>query len=166
MWYKNPAIFLPPIVLSPARARLPKALATASDTDQWQFEPEVAMQKKVMVIDDSPLVTRMISSYLSLRGYEVETANSSFGFLNRLKEFTPHVLLIDLGLPTLRGDAIARLIKEKGESLLTRIIIISSEAEVELRQVVASGLADAYFVKGNPLQELEEKVAAQLRACR
>lgn len=119
-----------------------------------------SMQKRIMVVDDSMLVTGMISHYLCHKGYEVRTSNSPFGILNTIKEFTPHVLLIDLGLPGLRGETVARLCRETGSVHQPRIIVISSEDEDDLRQVVASGLADDYFTKGTDFDLLELKIAS------
>ncbi len=122
------------------------------------------MQKRIMVVDDSPLVTGMIAQYLCQKGYEVRASNSPFGILNALKEFAPHVLLIDLGLPGLRGETVARLCRENSGGHQPRIIVISSEEEDDLRQVVASGLADDYFVKGTDFDLLELKIAFQTSA--
>lgn len=122
------------------------------------------MQKRIMVVDDSMLVTGMVSQYLCQKGYEVETSNSPFGILNAVKEFAPHVLLIDLGLPGLKGETVARLCRETSGVQQPRIIVISSEEEEDLRQVVASGLADDYFAKGTDFDLLELKIATQISA--
>jgi two-component system KDP operon response regulator KdpE len=121
------------------------------------------MQVRIMLIDDSPLIARIIKSHLSGAGYLVEVATSSLGAVNRIVDFNPHVLLVDLGLPGLRGDKIVSNLREMGVFVKPRIIIISAEDEAELQKLVASGVADDYFSKGKPITELQEKIEAQLK---
>ncbi|GEM_PF-4302371 len=121
------------------------------------------MQVRIMLIDDSPLIARIIKSHLGVQGYLVEVVSSSLGALNRIVEFSPHVLLVDLGLPGLRGDRIIARLREMGVFINPRIIIISAEDEAGLQKLVAEGVAHDYFSKGKPITELQEKIAAQLK---
>jgi two-component system, OmpR family, response regulator len=111
---------------------------------------------KIFVVDDSEVVTTMVSRYLSACGYEVETSNSPFGASNRIRESAPHVLLMDLGLPGLSGENLLSICRKNGGQG-PRVILISSSEE-KMRAVVHRGLADDYFVKGSPLHDLEAKI--------
>ena len=116
---------------------------------------------KVFLVDDSPIVTSLVSGYLESRGFSISTFNSPFGVTNKLKIIKPHVILMDLGLPGLRGDKLIDLCKKEKEACDCRIILFSSSADQEMKDLVEKGIANDYFVKGGALKELEGKIIAQ-----
>lgn len=120
------------------------------------------MQPRVLLIDDSPLIAKIITSHLVSQGYSVETLSSAAGLHEVVDRIRPHIILVDLGLPGLRGDKVASMVR--GMALVRpRIIVISGEDEAQLQQLVAAGAADDYFTKGKPITELQQKIAAQLK---
>lgn len=116
--------------------------------------------KRVMLVDDSAIVTKMVSKYLSERGYEVEVTNSPFGVTGRLKEYMPDVVLMDLGLPGLSGEKLLELCRGNKECSATKIVLFSSSDEQKMKDLVSGGLAHDYFMKGGSLQDLENKIRA------
>ena len=121
---------------------------------------------KVLLVDDSPIVTRMVSSYLSEKGYSVLVADGPFGVSGKIKEFQPHVVLMDLNMPGLSGDRLIRLCRERGEALTCRVVLFSSSDEGVMRALVEGGVAHDYFVKGGSLGGLEAKIRSQVDALR
>jgi DNA-binding response OmpR family regulator len=119
---------------------------------------------RILLVDDSPIVTNMVSSYLSDKGYSVAVVNSPFGVSNKIREFKPQVVLMDLGLPGLSGAKLMHMCKEKEDVPVCRIVIFSSVNEDEMRTLVDSGLADDYFIKGGSLKALETKIRHQADA--
>lgn len=117
------------------------------------------MQPRIMLIDDSPLISKIITSHLSTEGYTIETLNTAHGAIERIDDFRPHVLLVDLGLPGTRGDILVTKIRNLGPLCTPHIIIISAEDEADLKQFVACGMADDYFCKGAPFTDLQQKIS-------
>ena len=116
---------------------------------------------KIFLVDDSPIVTDLVSGYLKGRGFSVSIFNSPLGVTNKMKEVKPEVILMDLGLPGLRGDKLIDLCKKETESCNCRIILFSSSDDQEMKTLVERGIAHDYFVKGGALKELEDKIMAQ-----
>ena len=116
---------------------------------------------KVVIVDDSPIVTKMLDACLSRRGYEVCVFNSPFGVSNKLRDLNPDVVLMDLGLPGISGDQLLKTFKRL-EGVKFHTIIISSAGETELQALVSKGLAHDYYVKGAPIELLVEKVIRQV----
>ena len=116
---------------------------------------------KVVIVDDSPIVTKMLDACLSGRGYEVCAFNSPFGVSSKLRGLNPDVVLMDLGLPGLSGDQLLNIFKGL-EGVKFRTIIVSSAGEAELQALVSKGVAHDYFVKGAPIELLVEKVVRQV----
>jgi len=120
----------------------------------------------VLLVDDSPIVTKLVSSYLSDKGFKVEVANSSFGVSNKVKELKPEVILMDLGLPGLSGENLIALFKKRDAGFNCKVVLFSSAHEQEMKDIVARGVADDYFVKGGSLRDLEAKIRRQSEAAR
>jgi len=113
---------------------------------------------RVLMVDDSPIVTKMVSSYLSERGYMVDVTNSPFGVTKKIKEFRPGIILMDLGLPGLSGERLIEICRKREDTAGIRIILFSSANEELMAGMVEEGMADDYFVKGSSLNDLETKI--------
>ncbi|HJV65815.1 MAG TPA: response regulator [Geomonas sp.] len=112
--------------------------------------------KKVLLIDDCKFITEVYSDFLSSRGYRVESVNSPFGVTTNITKNKPDVVLLDLNLPGLSGRGVLELLNGQRTS---RIIVISADSRVEeMKGLALSGLADDYFVKGNDLDYLDQKI--------
>lgn len=111
---------------------------------------------KVLLVDDCTLITTVYTDFLLSRGHEVESSNSSFGVTSLVARHSPDVILMDLNLPGLSGQGILKLLNGKGDY---RIIIISgNQEEGSLKSLTDEGLADDYFIKGQPIDNLEIKI--------
>lgn len=121
---------------------------------------------RVFLVDDSPIVTNLVSGYLTGKGFSVSTFNSPFGVTGKMKEVKPEVILMDLGLPGMRGDKLIDLCKKEKEICNCRIILFSSTDDQEMKDLVKKGVAHDYFVKGGALKELEDKIIAQAGVAR
>jgi DNA-binding NarL/FixJ family response regulator len=76
--------------------------------------------------------------------------------LDEIRDLRPDVAIVDLNLPVLHGIELVRRIR--GESLGTKIIILSGTMDDEIvREVVRAG-ADAYLLKNGPARHLTDAI--------
>lgn len=54
---------------------------------------------KLLLVDDSKLITEMYSEFLLSQGYLVELSNSPFGVTASVAQNKPDIILLDLNLP-------------------------------------------------------------------
>ena len=114
--------------------------------------------KKVLLVDDNPLVGKLTSQYLSQHGFEVAVSQGPFGVLNKVREFCPDVILMDLNMPGLSGMKMVELLKAVRSHRGFQVILFSSE-DVEMQTaLIDKGLAQGYFFKGQSLEGLSEKI--------
>ncbi len=69
--------------------------------------------KKIMVVDDEAALTRMIKLNLERTGkYEVQTENSAVGALEKIRNFKPDLIFLDVMMPEVSGDDVAQQLRE------------------------------------------------------
>ena len=66
---------------------------------------------RVLIVDDEPDTVDTTALLLSLDGHEVETANDGPNAIALAATFRPDLVLLDIGMPTLDGYAVARRIQ-------------------------------------------------------
>src|SRR5262245_45595791 len=80
--------------------------------------------RRVMVGADDPLACQVISAILGSRGYEVSVRSEALGTLATITRERPDVVILDVNMPGLSGDALARLVAQRTSG--TRVILHSS----------------------------------------
>jgi two-component system KDP operon response regulator KdpE len=115
---------------------------------------------KVLVIDDEPPIRKLLRMGLSAEGYEVLEASNGKIALEKLAE-APALIILDLGLPDVRGHDLLQTIRARNESV--PIVVLSSRGD-EAGKVQALDLgADDYLTKPFGMGELLARMRAALR---
>ncbi len=81
------------------------------------------MSKRVLIVEDDPLIGEIYRQRLSRAGYEVEVALSGQNALDRLSDFRPEAMLVDLMLPQMNGIALIKRIRALPECKELPIIV-------------------------------------------
>lgn len=111
-----------------------------------------------MIVDDSPVVTRLIKSVLEEYGYEnIRTAAKADDAIRLLEETLPDMILLDYQMPEKNGEVVLDLVKEKYPD--TIVIMLSGQQD---RDIVVRLMrkADNYIIKDNLAQVKEELLNA------
>ena len=114
----------------------------------------------ILVVDDEKKIRDAVRSYLERAGYSVLQADSGQRALETATRVTPDLVVLDLMLPDLSGEEVARTLREASD---VPIIMLTAKAAEEDR---VSGLrlgADDYLVKPFSPRELVARVEAVLR---
>ena len=59
--------------------------------------------KKVLLIDDDPLITAMYEKHFRADGFEVRTTDTGEEGINAVRDFVPNAVLLDLNMPDVNG---------------------------------------------------------------
>jgi DNA-binding response OmpR family regulator len=87
------------------------------------------MPGRVLVVDDDPVIVRLLEVNLRLEGYEVATASRGEEALERAAAFHPDVILLDVMMPGLDGWETCRLLRELPEFAETPVVFLSARAQ-------------------------------------
>jgi two-component system, OmpR family, KDP operon response regulator KdpE len=119
-----------------------------------------AAPPRVLVIDDEPPIRKLLRMGLSVRGYHVIEAMNGKTALELLGK-TPDIIILDLGLPDIKGHDLLRMIR--GRNGAVPVIVLSSRGD-EAGKVQALDLgADDYITKPFGMDELLARMRAALR---
>ncbi len=81
----------------------------------------------ILVVDDSPLIVKLIEDMLKRKGAKVDKAYSAEEALEKIKEKVYDVYLIDYDLPKINGVDIARKAREMNKE--GKVIIITANVD-------------------------------------
>lgn len=72
----------------------------------------VAERVRILVVDDDATILSMVKRFLESRDAIVEIAVSPFGVTSLVQRHQPHVVVLDVAMPALDGEQVAKLIRE------------------------------------------------------
>jgi CheY-like chemotaxis protein len=106
---------------------------------------------KILVVDDDPVTLEETQAVLREAGYEVITRDTAVGTTQYLRRLRPDVLLLDVNMPALRGDRLARFLRDTGKGGETAVILHSTMDEVLLQELANQvGACGAIHKPGSP----------------
>ena len=117
----------------------------------------------ILVVDDEPSISEVVSIYLERAGYRVQVARDGQAALDALERQTPDLVVLDLMLPKVDGLEITRQLRATGD---VPIIMLTSRREETDRILGLEMGADDYVVKPFSPRELVSRVKAVLRRTR
>jgi CheY-like chemotaxis protein len=117
----------------------------------------------VLVVDDSAIARTLMVNVLAEAGLKVQELESPIGATRAILSHDVSVVVVDLMMPGLRGDRLAKLFRENPRFKRVGLVLVSGESEQELERLVAEAGADAAVSKSN-LQFLLPAVIRARRA--
>jgi DNA-binding response OmpR family regulator len=114
------------------------------------------LRKKLLIVDDNPVVLKLLSAKLETQGYLVLTAADSADALALARREKPDLVLLDLNLAPDSWDGIVLMtwFRRMDETKDIPVIIISSEAVAECKDRCLAAGAVHFFLKPVDLHEL------------
>jgi len=116
----------------------------------------------ILVVDDEPTISEVVSAYLQRAGYETRVASDGDAALAAIAERSPDLVVLDLMLPGTDGLAVMRRIRERPDRSSAIILLTAKGGESDRVAGLRLG-ADDYVVKPFSPHELVARVDAVLR---
>jgi CheY-like chemotaxis protein len=98
--------------------------------------------KRVMLVEDEPVLQKLISGYLVSAGYIVQTAVDGLDAIGKLRAGLPDLIISDLNMPRMSGTEFLDVVRKRFPQI--PVMLISDHAPDALPGGVT---ADAYFQK-------------------
>ena len=116
--------------------------------------------EKILVVDDEPFITDLLSAALRFEGFSVEVASSGRQALEMVRPGRHDLVMLDVMLPDLDGTEVCRRLREMG--IQVPVVFLTARDSTE-DKVAGLGMADDYVTKPFSLDELVARVRAVLR---
>jgi CheY-like chemotaxis protein len=126
-----------------------------------QHNPEVAQPKRILLVDDDPLIIRMYQKKLSTDGYEVKTAANGAQALGQIVRERPDLVLLDVMMPEMNGVETLKALKADQRTADIPVIILTNLGDrgEDIENAKTLGALD-YLVKSQTeLADLTARVA-------
>ena len=124
---------------------------------------QAAATPRILVVEDEPRIREIVRAYLAAAGYQVALAADGRRALSVFDEEPPDLVIVDLLLPGLSGEALIRAIRDVSDVP----ILIASAKRTDDQRIEGFRLgADDYLPKPYNPVELVERVRAILRRTR
>jgi len=117
-------------------------------------------KKRILIVEDDVDILRLLTLELQEAGFEVLPYETGIRGLSAIRESDPDLVILDLGLPDLDGQEIARRVRRTGD---TPLLILTAADEVETKVEMLNSGADDYLAKPFHVEELIARVNVQLR---
>jgi DNA-binding response OmpR family regulator len=114
----------------------------------------------ILVIEDDQAIRTAVQRGLRERGHAVATAASGLAGLEHVLHESPHVVLLDLGLPDVDGLALISMIRAASDVPI--IVITAQDDDPTMVRALDSG-ADDYVVKPFGTEQVAARIRAVLR---
>jgi two-component system response regulator ResD len=117
-------------------------------------------QRRILIVDDEPVVAEVLERYLRREGFEVAVARDGEAAVDTALADKPDLILLDLMLPRLDGLEVFRLIRAH---LPVPVIMLTARGEETDRVVGLEMGADDYVAKPFSPREVVARAKAVLR---
>ena len=113
------------------------------------------MSGKILVVDDSKLVTDIVKLRLEMYGYEVRLAHSGEEALDRIADEVPDLMVLDVQMPGIDGYEVCRRLRDNPMLDDLRIIMLTSSDD---KHAAFEAGVDDYLNKDIDLLNLPNRV--------
>ncbi len=117
---------------------------------------------RILIVDDSELILRLVSTALKMDNFEIHTACNGREGLKYVRKLEPDLIILDVMMPYMNGFEVCHILKE---NVLTRhipVIMLSAKGESEDKVTGLNMGADDYLTKPFSTEELRTRVRTLL----
>ncbi len=121
------------------------------------------MATKILVVEDSASVRRLIREALERDGYEITESSDGEEALAAFRAAAPSLVITDIHMPTMDGLSLVRSIRALPDFRFVPILILTTEDGDEMKQLGRAAGASGWMVKPFHGDQLRQTVARVLR---
>ncbi len=88
--------------------------------------------KKILIVDDEPVVVTLLKKRVESRGFKVEIATEGVSALEKASTWRPDLVLLDIVMPGMDGFEICRRLKATKETEPIPVVLFTASQETQL----------------------------------
>lgn len=110
---------------------------------------------RILIVEDYPKINQLLAMYARKQGYEVKQVYRGQEALQAIHHEPFHVILLDLMLPDIQGEALIKQIRQVSD---VYIMVLSAKIDIKDRIDVITLGADDYMMKPFSMDEVMAKL--------
>ncbi|MEE2717160.1 MAG: response regulator [SAR324 cluster bacterium] len=115
-------------------------------------------QKKILVVEDDPVIVISLEFLMAQNGYEVQTCNNGEDALKLAEQHQPDLILLDVMLPRRTGYEVCQALRSQEQFANTKIVLLTARGrDVDVQKGLDAG-ADTYVTKPFSTRDLVKTV--------
>lgn len=118
-----------------------------------QPDADGAAPRRVLIVDDDPIILDIVTTVLDLEHFATSTASDGPTALAMIDDDAPDALVLDVMMPDMTGLEVCRRLRESEDHAKLPIILLTARDQPEDRQAGLDAGCDAYLSK--PFSPLE-----------
>ncbi len=123
-------------------------------TDSFYPGSSPKPKRKILIVEDQPLISNMLKMRLEAFGYEVSTAGDGEEGVQKAYQERPELIILDIMLPRIDGYKVCQMLKSDPQYQEIPIILLSGRTPQEIEEVGKRVGANAFFSKPFEAEEL------------
>jgi signal transduction histidine kinase/HAMP domain-containing protein len=137
------------------------ALAIAQSGGQRGEHSGVTIRtRRILVADDNRDIAETMAEILRLEGHEVHLAFDGIEAFERYQQLEPEVVLLDIGMPGMRGDEVARMIRAHSANAGVQLVAITGWGQPSDKENALAAGFDIHMTKPVDIARLISVVGA------
>jgi PAS domain S-box-containing protein len=136
---------------------LPRLIQESNQASQQSVDihlPQNANSLRIMVVDDNVDAASMLAMLLEALGHQIIIEHTARKALERAKKETPHICLLDIGLPDMDGTKLAQLLRAQPQTAHALLIAVTGYGQEQDRERTLAAGFDHHLVKPVDTKEL------------
>jgi two-component system, OmpR family, phosphate regulon response regulator PhoB len=155
-----------PLQTASARQPAPEGLPALIGASPAALRPMAALGANILVVDDEPDISALVTYHLARETYRVRTAATGPEAIQSVEVERPDLMVLDLMLPGMDGMEVLERLRAREETADLPVILLTARTEERYRIEGLRLGADDYISKPFSPQELVLRVGAVLRRVR
>lgn len=92
--------------------------------------------KKILIVDDEPVVVKLLKKRFEFHGFKVETATEGVSALEKVKAWQPDLVLLDIVMPGMDGYEICRRLKATKAAAHIPVVFFTASQGIQSEEIV------------------------------
>ena len=129
-----------------------------------QSEPGVEVARHILVVEDSPLIQRLVAVCLRTLGRPLVEAGDGPSAIDAILADPPDLVILDIGLPGCDGWQVLDRVRSEPHVAGIPVLVLTAHAQEEFRIQASRSGADAFMTKPFEPDDLRRSVESLLPA--
>ena len=143
--------------------RLPmsvRSVASATTEERPSVPAYALMHKRVLIVDDNESACEAVRIAVEMLGADALVTHDGQSALQRIEQFQPTIVFLDLGLPGMDGHELAREIRKKTSLPQPTLVAITGWGHEQVRVASRHAGIDEHLVKPIGIKDIERLLSA------